>query len=241
MNLRIKANAFIKGVVLLSKPHIFLFWLEKPMQFLSNTISLSRWISKQDKAMFNDFYTYKRNYDKREILFKKAIDDYKLKDEIISYYEFGVASGKSFRWWMDNLKNDNSKFYGFDTFEGLPEDWGFYQKGDMSSNIPILEDKRAEFIKGLFQDTLFGFIKEGKVEISHRKIIHMDADIFSSTLFCLTSLAPYLRSGDLIFFDEFNVPNHEFFAYKIFSNSFYIDLKLIGGVNNYYQTAFIVK
>jgi hypothetical protein len=73
-------------------------------------------------------------------------------------------------------------------------------------------------------------------------VVHLDADLFSSAHFVLTSIARYLKEGDIIIFDEFNVPNHEFFAYKCFSDSFYIKTKLIGAVNNYLQVALkIVK
>ena len=68
----------------------------------------------------------------------------------------------------------------------------------------------------------------------------MDADLFSSTLFVLTSLANYLKEGDIVMFDEFNVPNHEFMAFKYFTESYYIKFELIGAVNNYYQVAFKV-
>ena len=69
----------------------------------------------------------------------------------------------------------------------------------------------------------------------------MDADLYSSTLYVLSSLAPYLKSGDIIFFDEFAVPTHEFRAYLDFTESYYIDLELIGAANNYYFAAFRVK
>ena len=71
-------------------------------------------------------------------------------------------------------------------------------------------------------------------------MIHLDADLFSSTLYALTSMAPCLNTGDILFFDEFNVPNHEFLAFKIFTESYYVKTKLLGAVNNYYQTAFII-
>jgi hypothetical protein len=64
--------------------------------------------------------------------------------------------------------------------------------------------------------------------------------LFSSTLFTLSQLYPYLKPGDLILFDEFNVPRHEFKAYKIFTGCFHISLKPLYAVNNYYQTGFIV-
>ncbi|HEX4851231.1 MAG TPA: class I SAM-dependent methyltransferase, partial [Puia sp.] len=159
------------------------------------------------------------------------------------YLEFGVASGQSFFWWTKNNKNPGSKFFGFDTFEGLPEDWGGYKKGEMAhaENEVSTEDERTEFVKGIFQDTLDGFISKHREILSKPKLIHLDADLFSSTIFVLSQLYPFLQKGDIILFDEFNVANHEFFAYKIFTESFYVKLKLIAAQNNYYQTAFTVE
>ena len=73
------------------------------------------------------------------------------------------------------------------------------------------------------------------------KVIHLDADLFSSTLFALTSMAPYLRKGDILLFDEFNVPNHESLAFRMFCESYYVRTKLIGAVNNYLQVALIIE
>jgi hypothetical protein len=69
----------------------------------------------------------------------------------------------------------------------------------------------------------------------------MDADLYSSTLFTLTTLAPYLKKGDIIFFDEFCVPTHEFLAVKNFTESYYINLKPIAASNNFLFTAFVVE
>jgi hypothetical protein len=65
----------------------------------------------------------------------------------------------------------------------------------------------------------------------------MDADLYSSTLFVLTTLSPYLKKGDIILFDEFNVPLHEYKALKDWSESFYINYSVLGEVNNFYQIA----
>jgi hypothetical protein len=160
-----------------------------------------------------------------------------LEEKPINYLEFGVCKGDSFKWWMHKNSNPASHFYGFDTFEGLPEDWYVFKKGDMSAPLPVSKDTRTEFTKGLFQDTLFDFLKKHEFSNDVKKVIHMDADLFSSTLFVLTSLAGYLNDGDIIMFDEFNIPNHEFYAFRCFSDSYYIKTELIGAVNNYYQVA----
>jgi hypothetical protein len=73
---------------------------------------------------------------------------------------------------------------------------------------------------------------------AQRKIIHMDADLYTSTLFVLTSISYILKKDDIIIFDEFNVPMHEFKAFSEWTRSFYINYKVIGAVNNFYQVAF---
>jgi hypothetical protein len=66
----------------------------------------------------------------------------------------------------------------------------------------------------------------------------MDADLYSSTLYCLTSLAPFLKKDDIILFDEFTVPQHEFLAFKNFTESYYLKFQLIATANNYFFSAF---
>ena len=242
MNFINKLNVFFKGFVLLLRPHVFLGWLRQPFLTTSNILALSKWVSAQDKKnMLNDYYSQKRDYTKRFQLYQYVIDQQNLQNEKFDYLEFGVCGGGSFQWWIANVKNTDDRFYGFDTFEGLPENWGTFAKGDMAAGIPVTDDTRVKFLKGLFQETLFPFIAEGHLRSDVKKIIHLDADLFSSTLFALTSLAPHLKKGDILLFDEFNVPNHEFYAFNIFCKSFYVKTKLIAAVNNYYQVAMVIE
>jgi hypothetical protein len=158
----------------------------------------------------------------------------------INYLEFGVAGGQSFDWFMEQNTNADSRFYGFDTFDGLPEDWGPFKKGAFTNNnvLPTIKDARGKFYKGLFQQTVPGFLRE--LDNSRRNVLMMDADLWSATLYALATLAPYLKKGDIIFFDEFVVPTHEFKAYLDFIQSHYINLTLIAAANNYYFAAFKV-
>jgi hypothetical protein len=117
-----KIIAFIKGLVLLIRPHVFLGWLRHPLLMISNTLSLSKWISDQDKSnILNDFYSSQRDYSKRYILYQYVSDKLNIRNESIDYLEFGVSGAYSFKWWIGNCINPDSRFYGFDTFEGLPE------------------------------------------------------------------------------------------------------------------------
>jgi O-methyltransferase len=211
--------------------------------FLRNFNVLRSWIREANRTslLINDFYSWKRDYPKRYLLYDTVAAHYELDKKELLYLEFGVASGSSFIWWMKKNTHPGSIFRGFDTFEGLPEDWGGYKKGAMAFDQTVTEDGRAEFIKGIFQESLHPFIESNKnLLLGKPKLIHMDADLFSSTIFVLSQLYPYLKKGDIIFFDEFNVANHEFLAFKIFTESFYVKLQPIGAVNNFYQTAFVV-
>jgi hypothetical protein len=186
---------------------------------------------------YSDFPTQKFDYNKKYELYKFIIEE-EISGKEIDYLEFGVSTGKSFKWWVENVKNENSRFYGFDTFTGLPEDWGSFKKGDMSNEneLPQINDSRHSFYQGVFQKTLHEFLKSYKSD--KRKVINMDADLYSATLFVLTTLSPYLKRGDVILFDEFNVPLHEYKAFTEWVESFYINYTVLGEVNNFYQVAF---
>lgn len=235
-----RANSFAKDFLLASR----LGYLVKPFanlnRFSSNFALLTAWIQKhKDEPGFNDFYKPRRVYTDREKMFQFISEQKNLAGRKIHYLEFGVAEGTSFRWWINHNKNPESSFWGFDTFEGLPESWFYYKKGAMTAggNLPAINDQRGQFLKGLFQDTLVPFLREYKDEPDTLRILHLDADLYSSTLFALTMLAPFLRPGDLLFFDEFNVPNHEFAAWNDFIRSYYFEYKVVGAANNFYQTA----
>ncbi len=237
-----KINALAKNILILIQPHVILSFLIQPFAFFAHFLSLTKWIAQQPtKGVYKDAFSLFRNYEHRYDLYNYVINREQLKNAEIIYIEMGVCGGGSFKWWMENNQHAQSQFHGFDTFEGLPENWGyFFKNGDMHAAVPELADSRGHFYKGLFQDTLVPFLTTSNIK-EKRKVIHLDADLFSSTLFSLSMLYPYLQKGDIIFFDEFNVPNHEYLAYKIFTESFYVNLELMGSVNNYYQAAFIVK
>lgn len=236
-----KANSTIKDLLLVSRIGILFTPFRFPFKFLQNFSLLSSWVNKQSgKVPFSDFYKPFRTYADRVKLHEYVVSNQGLDHKPIHYLEFGVAGGTSFAWWVKANHHPESRFYGFDTFEGLPEDWHFFKKGAFSFDIPFMDDARGTFIKGLFQDTLYKFLYDYSRNTDNpavTRVIHLDADLYSSTLFALTSLAPYLRNGDILLFDEFNIPNHEFAAWNDFIRSYYIKYEVIGAVNNFYQVA----
>ena len=219
--------------------HLVFNWLSSGFLNLYYLTKFSLWASKNRKIPYNDFPS-KWDYFKRFELYKWVLEKENLFSSPINYMEFGVAQGASFRWFLQQNNHPASRFYGFDTFTGLPEDFGPYKKGTFNNqnSPPEVNDSRAKFYQGLFQQTLPGFI--GELKNDKRNIIMLDADLYSATIYVLTSLAPYLKRGDIIFFDEFSVPTHEFKAYHEFVQSYYINLALTAAANNYYFVAFRV-
>ena len=241
MSILRKANSFIKDLLLGSRVGILLAPFRFFFRFLYHFSMLSSWVNRTSrKTAHSDFYTPFRNYSHRVKLHEYVISSEGLAEKPIHYLEFGVAGGTSFAWWVKANHHPDSRFFGFDTFEGLPEDWHFFKKGAFSFDIPFLEDPRGTFIKGLFQDTVYIFLDKYRQSIDTPeavRVLHLDADLYSSTLFALTMMAPFLRNGDILLFDEFNIPNHEFAAWSDFVKSYYIKYEVIGAVNNFYQTA----
>jgi len=203
---------------------------------LGNAINMghmSKWRRQHPVKGYNDFYQKEWDYNRRFNLYEAIGQQEGLFNSPLDYFEFGVAGGYSFKWWLKNNANPASRFFGFDTFEGLPEKWGAFEKGSMAYTLESLgiEDTRAGFYKGLFQHTLIPFLDQ--YDNRNRKLIHIDSDLFSSALVVMTQLYRFLKPGDILLFDEFAVPQHEFLAFKIFTESFYIDYEVIGAANNY--------
>ena len=116
----------------------------------------------------------------------KKIPEYIDTSKDILYLEFGVWEGYSIDYFSKLYKNPNSRFHGFDTFTGMPENWMHMRKGhyDKSGNIPKFNDTRIKFHKGMFQDTLKSFLKELDGQAQKKiVIINFDAVLHSSTLY----------------------------------------------------------
>lgn len=237
--MKLNTIRFLKSTFIRLRLHIILSPFIPFFQQLVWMTRLSNWVEKNKNISYNDFPS-KWDYTKRFELYNHIIEKEGLNDPI-NYLEFGVASGASFDWWMTKNLNVNSRFYGFDTFTGLPEDFGPYKKGAFNNgtSLPAIKDDRGVFYQGLFQQTLPGFLQTFNNE--KKTVVMLDADLYTATLFTLSSLATHLKPGDIILFDEFGVPTHEFMAYSNFLDSYYFEMELIGAASNYYFTAFKVK
>ena len=232
----------VKANLIRLKVHKVLGWAANLLIYTGYMIKLSKWVeSNKDKLQFDDFFNSNVIHRDREKLYAQVNEHLNLQNEPINYLEFGVAGGDSLRWWSSNNKNIETKLWGYDTYEGLPENYGTMKKGtfDQKGNFPNISDGRINFVKGLFQDTLLKSMND--IDFSKRSIVHVDGDLYSSAMLCLNTLYPSLKKGDLIIFDEFGVPSHEFKAYLDLVSTYYLKLKPIGAINNYLQVVFEVE
>jgi len=140
------------------------------------------------------------------------------------YLELGVFTGCTFSV-IRNCVPQHITMYGFDTFEGLPEDWMIddtnilYAKGRFQVEHIPNDTPNSKFIKGRIEDTLDDFLKEQDKKVG---FVHLDMDLYSGTYYALNKLRPYLVPGTVLAFDDFyDLPgwqNHSFKALLDFAN-----------------------
>lgn len=147
------------------------------------------------------------------------------------FLEFGVCKGITINR-IASLIPDKT-VYGFDSFDGLPEDWcghkkGYLKVGNVQEVLNNLLDN-IQIVIGLFQKTLEPFLKEYKEKVA---FVHLDADLYSSTKYVLDTLEKYNRfqQGTIIQFDEFlsiNFPSFEWSAFRDFVKEYNIKYDII--------------
>ena len=114
------------------------------------------------------------------------------------FLEFGVWQAN----WINRFaKMRDTQFYGFDSFEGLPEAWSTMAAATFSLDgvLPAVESN-VQLIKGWFSDTLPGFLRKHKEPIS---FMHIDCDLYSSTMDVLNAVRGQLQAGTQIVMDDF--------------------------------------
>ncbi|MDC0718581.1 TylF/MycF/NovP-related O-methyltransferase [Nannocystis bainbridge] len=171
-----------------------------------NYVEVGRWMAARG------FDTSRRAAHRFEIYEQIARE---LGEARVLYLEFGVHRGESIARWSELLQGPGCRLVGFDSFEGLPEDWtAIDRKGTFSTGgaAPALSDPRVSFVKGWFDATLPAF----EVPPHERLVLHFDADLYSSTRTALQAFEPHMSVGTYLIFDEFADRNHELRAFEEF-------------------------
>jgi hypothetical protein len=129
------------------------------------------------------------------------------------FLEFGVFKGNTIN--ICAKLKPHIIFHGFDSFEGLPEEWDLV--GDTGHNVSKIKVKPAghfkvdqlpkvennvKLYKGWFTDSLPIWKNEHLNTHSFISFLHIDSDLYSSAIYVLEELNDYIKPGTIIRFDE---------------------------------------
>lgn len=174
-----------------------------------NITRTRRKLASIDTARFVDEYLYDVPvFEDRYKLISFALKEVKF-DGL--YLEFGVYKAKTINFVADILPSVT--LYGFDSFEGLPENWRHdFTKGAFAlERLPAVRNN-VRLVKGWFNETLPEFVKEHTQPCA---FVHVDCDLYSSTKTVFEALNRQLVKGTVLVFDEFfNYPGWRNGEYK---------------------------
>ncbi len=135
------------------------------------------------------------------------------------YYEFGLFRGYSFLKAFEHTKKlgiDTINYYGFDSFEGLPEAEGIdeadgrFFKGQFACSKEGVEKNLTEngmdmsrtvLVKGFYDESLTSELKQ-QHNFNPASVVLLDCDLYSSTTEALTWMDDYLQDGTILLFDD---------------------------------------
>jgi hypothetical protein len=160
-------------------------------------------------------------------------------DELL--LDLGVWAG-----WSTRLTSDASgrQVYGFDTFEGLVEDWqmddqrliksGSFSLSDpwaqrsmretgvsMHDGLPSALGRKVQFIRGSTYETLSPFLADRPD--APIALFHMDLDTYESCLHALETCKDRFVEGSILVFDEYLVTNAEMLAFFEFQSKYQLE------------------
>ncbi len=141
------------------------------------------------------------------------------------YLEFGVWKGGSMMTAFHMARRSGGlkgmRFFGFDSYEGLPEKTGLdttsaqFAKGEYACSLEqvtanLKKNKvdlaRVRLVKGWYDKTLNEATRTQ--ESLHRAaVVYIDCDLYESTVPVLQFLTPIVADGTIIIFDDWNCFN----------------------------------
>jgi Methyltransferase domain len=148
--------------------------------------------------------------------------------------------------WSTRLISDacDRTVYGFDTFEGLVEDWqvddqtvikrGAFSLSDsfaqrfirdtgvsLHNGLPAPLGRKVQFIRGSTYETLAPFLADRAA--APIRLFHMDLDTYESCLHALETCKDHFIEGSILVFDEYLVTNGEMRAFYEFQSQYELE------------------
>ena len=129
--------------------------------------------------------------------------------------EFGVNEGGTITYIAKQMPD--KPVHGFDSFEGLPEDWsgnkmhaGYFNRKGRLPRVP----RNVELHAGWFDQSVPKF---AAAHDERAAFMHIDCDLYSSTVTIFDALGDRIVPGTVLVFDEyFNYPNWQHHEHKAF-------------------------
>ena len=186
-----------------------------------------------NKIAHHTYYQYIHSFDaaNRDTLpaLEKSLSEVKKLGglEKGDYLEFGVFKGYAF-WYAQKIaaqfEFDNMRFFGFDSFKGLPEITQpdqtshneFYQgqfqcsKNQVEKNLNTkgVDWNKTFLIEGYFDTSLTQETKE-RYSLNKASLVLIDCDLYASTVDVLAFLKEMLADGTILMFDDWNCFNKD--------------------------------
>ena len=104
----------------------------------ANYMALGRWMADHGFSALNSEYVT------REDFFARVANE--VGDSPVLFMEFGVYRGESIRVWSRLLRHPETRLFGFDSFEGLPETFHMRRQRkfyDVGGQLPQVDDPRV--------------------------------------------------------------------------------------------------
>ena len=174
-----------------------------------------------DRKLYSSYNRYKSaDEDNKFIHILEAINYLRVagdngKELPQTYFEFGCHSARTFTAAINAarfLKMSNTEFFAFDSFQGLPvttDEDGYFQQGTFHTSketfTKIVARKTGvrltndQVISGFYSESLTPDLASRLPKIG---VLHIDVDLYSSTITVLNFLKPLLSIGTLIVFDD---------------------------------------
>ena len=132
------------------------------------------------------------------------------------YFEFGCHSGRTFSAVIraaDYLKLDDFQCFAFDSFEGLPptekKEDGYFERGTFCTSkadfISLVKSysgrtlTEKNIIEGFYDSSLTTTLQARMPKVG---MVHVDVDLYSSTVLVLEFLKPLMVEGTVLLFDD---------------------------------------
>ena len=204
-----------------------------------------------------DTWRYMESKDLEDL--KDCVTDYSLYEWVVNtqldpallepglVLEFGTATGRTlnqFAHWLPN-----KTIHGFDSWQGLPEKFNDLPAGHFAQELPAVLPN-CQLVQGWFgarpphdqsniaENTALAFAVNSQAPIA---LLHLDADLYSSTKTVLNAFAKHIVPGTVILFNEYwNHPTwkkHEFKAWQEHCKMYGVDYEYIGYASDHQEVA----